>query len=224
MADDPTKPDPTAGDPPKTDPPSGDPPNGDDFDKERAMNTIRAQREELKSVRDQMTREMDELKAELKKRDDEKLSETEKRENRIKELESESSEAAQKLRAQDLRLGVYSLSKDLAIADVDLAIAALDTTKVKWGDSGKPENLKELVEALLEEKPILKASEDPDPKKKKTAGTNAGEGDGSKPPALTAEELAWCQQTGTTPEEYARKKSISSVADYLASVKAKAST
>jgi hypothetical protein len=110
-----------------------------------------------------------------------------------------------------LKLAVYSRQNDLGIADADLAIAALDRAKVEWDDNGEPSNLDDVLNDLLERKPLLKGKA----AVKKPGGTDARDGASAGPkPALSAEELAMARSTGMTPEEYAKWATVKTIDDY----------
>src|SRR5512138_2252045 len=64
----------------------------DDFDKDRALSTIRKLREFEKSAKSQL-KELEELKAERRKADEARLSDVEKLSRRVKELEAEAQSA-----------------------------------------------------------------------------------------------------------------------------------
>jgi colicin import membrane protein len=191
---------------------------GDDFDKDRAMATIRKLREaEAQGKKD--AKALADAQARLRELEQAKMSEDERREVRLKELEAETADKESKLRDQYLRLGVYDLQQELGIADAELAQAALDHSKIEWED-GKPTNLKSLLDDLLERKPLLKGEPPKKTSEGGTGGTDGGSGGGqSKPPALTAEQLEWCKITNTSPEDYARQLQVQTVDDYLASQK-----
>lgn len=193
---------------PTTTPPAPTEPTGEPFDKERAMSLIQKLREELK----QSKPDANELKAAK-----ERISEMEKAQMTESErLQRERDEAISDRKAleatnQDnaVRLAVFSLQQDKGIADADLALAALDRTKIEYGDDGRPTNIGELVDDLLERKPLLRATATTPPKPA-APKVNGGEGTGSAPsPDLTAEELHMAQLTGASPERVALWKKVS---------------
>lgn len=122
-----------------------------------------------------------------------------------------------------LRLAAHALKDELGVADVDLALAALDRNAVEYSETGEPANLKEQLEQLLERKPILKAQA-------ASGGgapiLNGGSGaTGGPAPALTAEELAEAKRHGMTPERYAlAKQAGGNIQEYLAQRQAAAAS
>lgn len=211
MSDDDHKPpegqDPPAGDPPAPDPTS---PEGEPFDKDRAMATITKLREAEKEGK-RAAKELTDARKKIQEFEDSQKSDAEKQAERLAALEAKESVREAEVQDMRLKLAVYSRQADLAIADADLAIAALDRTKVEWGDDGEPSNLDEVLTDLLERKPILKGKG----AVKKQGGTDAREGASEgKRPALTAEELDYAQRFGMTAEDYAKWRDVKSIDDY----------
>lgn len=71
--------------PPPADPPAPKPADDEPFDRDRAMRTIEALRQEAKDAK-ALKKQVDDLAAQLKQRDDEKLSETERLTAKVTEL------------------------------------------------------------------------------------------------------------------------------------------
>lgn len=157
-------------DPPKDDPKPGDPPkdDDDDFDKERALATIRKLREKEKAGQ-ATQKQLDDALARLKAIEDKDKSETEK-------LAGQAREASEKLtaaeaRAQDLaiRLAVERAARKLHFIDEDDAVRLLDRKAVETDDDGEPANVEKLLEALAKQKPHLVQADAGDGTKQKTA-------------------------------------------------------
>lgn len=175
------------------------------------MATIRKQREEAKELRAQ-AKEAEALRQRIQEIEDAEKSDLDKANQRISEMEAKETERSEREQSLRLRLAASNLRDTLGIADVDLALAALDRSQVEYGDDGEPSNLSDVLAALLEAKPLLKGKARPKP-----PDVNAGEGGGdSAPPALTAEELEAAKMLGMTPEAYAAFKSnrVTTIDDY----------
>lgn len=208
-------PPPAPGDPaPPADPPE-DPPVvdiDDAFDKDRAMNTIRNLREKEREGK-RVAKELADIQARLKEYEDREKSEVDRAKDAEKEARDRVKNATEKLRNANLKAALYDKAQELGIGSASLALKALDRKKIEWDDEDEPANLATVLEALLEEEPVLKASP-----KKRTASTDAGGGSGNgERPALTQEELEWAAKTGMTPDEYAASKSIENVNDWNSS-------
>jgi hypothetical protein len=183
--------------------------DGDDFDKERALATIRKLRDAEKQGKADAKR-VAELEARLKEHEEAQLSELEKAQKRADDLAAQLADREAREREMRLRLGVHQLAPTLGIADTDIALALLDVGKVEYDDGGDPKNLADLLTDLLEAKPLLKG-QPPRP----TGSTDAGAGSGAKPPPqLTADELEAARSLGMDPERYVAFKNVSSFEDY----------
>lgn len=218
---------PTAGDPPPAaptpDPPAAvapaatDIPDDEVFDKDRAMATITKLRQ---AERDGKTaaRERDQLAVRLKEIEDAQLSELERAQARVQELEQQQQSWEQERQDTRLRLDTHALKDTLGIADVDLALAALDQSTIEWAN-GVPVNLEQQLTDLLDRKPLLKGTV---PAASASApNLNGGAGaTGGSPPALTADELAAAKAHGMTPERYALAKTAGSLTEYMEQRKA----
>jgi hypothetical protein len=191
------------------------------FDKDRAMATIQKLRDIEKEGK-ATAKERDELAAKLKELEDAKLSEEERRAKRLAEMESEGELSAVKLKGQAVKLAAYGLQAELGLVDVDLALAALDPKKITW-EGDEPTNVKDVLTALLEAKPILKG-------KPVTTAAGAGgrtdagagsSGSGDDSVELTAEELEWCRVTEYDPKKYAKAKKVRDEESYRQTLAAK---
>ncbi len=193
--------------------PTPDPtPDAEDvFDKDRAMALISKLRPYEKAATVEKAR-ADKLAAELKEIQDRDKSEEERRSERLAVLEAEKTGWDTERQAYALKVAVYSQATALGIADADLALAALDRSKVEYDDSGSPSNIADVLLALLEAKPLLKAATAP-----QIAGTgiNAGAGvQNGKRPDLSADELEMAARLGMTADEYASYKGGRSIGDF----------
>lgn len=194
--------DPDPGDPgDPQDPPAVDPP--EPFDPERAMNTIKRQREAEKELRARHLAEKTVLEERLKAFEDAQLSEQEKAQKRIQELEQNAQQLAAERRDTLLRLAVSEKAGDLGIVSPRLALAALDKSQIEWSESGEPTNIDTALAKLVEDEPALVATA-PRPK---PPAVNASDGNNNQPPpALNADELEAARNAGKTPEQWAALK------------------
>lgn len=110
------------------------------------------------------------------------------------------------------------LLAELAKADhgiVDAEAAATLITGVEYGDDGRPTNAAERIAALLEAKGFLKATAVP--VSPRAPNVNGGSGTaGAAPPNLSAEQIAFAQKIGKTPEQYAAWLNVSTATDAAA--------
>lgn len=200
---------------PPTDPPA-DPPapdlgkDGTPFDAERAQRTIETLRAEIKQAK-VASKERDELAARLKEHEDAQKSELDKAKDAEREAHDRVKNATEKLRNANLKGALYDKAVEHGIGSPSLALKALDRKKIEWDDDDEPSNLDEVLVALLEEEPLLKASP-----KKKTVSTDAGGGSGSgEPPSLTQDELEAARLLGyTNPADYAADKELKDINDW----------
>lgn len=180
-----------------------------DFDAERAKSTItklRGVEKEYKSFKREMTEKFDAQAKQIEDLRKAALSDEEKEKERIADLERRANEATPQLRDLTLENTVLKVAGEVGIADGELALGALDKSAVKW-EEGKPTNVKELLEDLLERKPILGAQTGEFGKKGPRGSADGGAGNNGKtPPKLTEEELAMAQQSGMDPEQFAALK------------------
>lgn len=191
--------------PPAPDPaPPADPPPPDpveEFDQDRAMALIRKLRDEVKDAKTEAAAGA-QAAARLAEIEREQMTELE----RTKAEKADADQALAALREQRredaLRLAVYGQRDTLGIASPDLAIAALDRTRVEFDDVGQPTNVPELLEALIEREPVLKGTA---PKPPPIPSTDGGRTT-TVTPDLTADELEAARTTGMTPERYAAIK------------------
>lgn len=209
MADpvtDPPKAEPPVADLPKVDPPVDPPKVEDEFDKDRALATIKAQREAedaAKKAAKDAERERDKLAARLKEIEDAEKTELEREREAREQLENENPRLKEQL--QDARLQVALANPTLGIADPEIAATLLKERGLKFADDGSPENLTEAVEALLTAKPLLRGNAEPPKPPVPNIDAGAGQGNGPQP-NLTAEELDAAKELGQDPILFAELK------------------
>ncbi len=174
--------------------------DGTEFDPARAQHTIETLRAESKQRED----ESKALAAKLKEYEDANLSEKEKLEQAAQEKEREAADLATRLQEARMKLGIYAASAKLGCADPDLALAAIDRSKIKYDESGEPTNIEEELGALLEAKPILKG----EPGKPIAPSLDAGAAarKAGPPVKLTEAELEQAEAMGGTEKFLAFKE------------------
>jgi hypothetical protein len=178
-------------------------PPEDDFDKDRALATIKAQREAEKALKDEL-KEANKAKAELQAIKDAEKSELEREREAREKLENENPKLKEELR--DARLTAALADPSLGVVEPETAANMLKQRGLTFGDDGKPENLAEAVEKLLEAKPFLKGGP-AEPPKPAVPNIDAGAGQGNGPaPNLTAEELDAAKELGQDPILFAELK------------------
>jgi hypothetical protein len=100
-------------------------------------------------------RKLRELERELRKRDEEKLSETERMRTRLSELERELTQRELALREHTLRYETMLRARELGIIDPDAAYRLLDLSEVEYDESGRPTNIEKLLRELVRKRPYL---------------------------------------------------------------------
>lgn len=109
---------------------------------------------------DEARRDAAKYRDELKKRDDAGLSEQQKRERDFADLQAKNFEYEARLQSQALQLAGYKLGSQLGIGDISAALALVQVehqAEVKYAADGTPENLSDLLKAVLKEHPGLAA-------------------------------------------------------------------
>lgn len=190
---------------PPVDPPAA---QEEDFDKDRALATIRAQRESEKQLKAQL--------AEAKAAQDElqKIKDAEKSELELAQQKAEEAEATALRTRKNLEDANLKVALNGKVADVDLAATALKERGVEFDDNGQPKDIAEAVESLLTDKPLLAVGTTPPPK---APDIDAGAGaNNSPPPELTPEELEHANNAQLSPEQYAELKEVSTYEEWLA--------
>lgn len=155
--------------PPATDPtpppPAGaqsapSPGDDDDFDKERALKTIRNLREQEKAYKAQL-KELDAIRAERAAAEAAKLSDAERAqaalkaaEEKVAQAERQAQETAARLRAELVRNRVLTAAPGLGI-DPALAAELVTPAALEFGDDGEPTNLKAVLKMKKEQFPAL---------------------------------------------------------------------
>lgn len=141
-----------------TNPPTTETAEGEEeFDRERAMKTIRTLREEAKAAVKQI-KEAETLRARVKEIDDAKLSEQERLTKRAEEAETKLTQAQKHTQDRINRYEVQLQASKLGIVDPDAAVKLLDWDRLEYADDGTPRDVDAALKALLADRPYLAAA------------------------------------------------------------------
>lgn len=141
-----------------TDPTSTGDPNALGDAGKRALDSERVARKAADDASRAATARVAELEAELKKRDDEKLSETDKLRKQLADAEAKSEQAEKKAAETQTRSAVEREAAKLRFVDPADAWDLLEATRIEYGQDGKPTNARALLEELAKKKPYLVGS------------------------------------------------------------------
>ncbi len=127
---------------------------GDEFDKERALATIRKLRDEQKASKAQL-KELELLKAKEKEREDAEKSEVERLREQIADLERKATDAEKRMVETSNRQAIERAAAKAGAADPEDVYALLKPSDFDLDDGGALKNADKLVEQLLKAKPYL---------------------------------------------------------------------
>lgn len=138
--------------------------SGEEFDKERALATIRKLREAEKLSK-QQAKELETLRSQAKAAEEAQLTEQQRLAKRsedqaakLADLERQQADWARERQELTTRQEVLAESARLNIVDPDAAYRLLDLAALEYDDAGKPKNVKAVLQALVKGKPYLVAS------------------------------------------------------------------
>lgn len=167
--DEPGKTDPPAGDK-KTDPPGGDPaPSVEEAaqllkafkdagidDPKGALATIQKLRgyEKGDVLPKTVSKELEQLRKQVKDAEDAKLSDTEKLQARIAELEEKDKANAEKASRLVRDAAIVTAARAAGAIDPDAMPALIDPAKLEMDAAGEPTNLKDVLAGLKKDKPV----------------------------------------------------------------------
>lgn len=195
-----------------TEAPQGDatatPPAGEGWDPERAMRTIRTLRDEVKALKRQHAESA--TTGDPPKQDD-AAGDAAIQAARA-QVERERAAIAADRRRLDVERVVLTAAPAAGITDVTLALAVIDPEDIEF-DEGGGSNVKDVLAALIQRHPVLKAQSAPAGPPSTDARKGRSQPDG---PKLTAEQMAAAQAMGMTPEDYARYLKVNTAADHAA--------
>lgn len=132
----------------------------------KALAEERAARQAAAKAAKAAQTELDRLRAELKKREDADLSETEKLRKQLAESEAANQTIIRDRQAERTRFAIEREAARLRFADPADAWSLIDQASIDFDSNGNPTNLGALLEGLAKAKPYLTAR----------PGTGAGEG------------------------------------------------
>lgn len=145
---------PATEDPPAPQTDEKKPPKPEEFDPDRAMHTIRTQREEIKALK-QTAKGSAELAAKLKEFEDRDKSDGEKTAERLAELERTISSKDERIQQLTLQGAFSKVGREAGALYPEDLLKLVDLSKVEFDEAGNPKNLTELVEALKVDRPVL---------------------------------------------------------------------
>jgi len=99
-----------------------------------------------------------ELESKVKADEEAKLTEQEKLQKRLAELERKEAEYKQILQARTLEYEVKLQASKLGVVDPDAAYRLLDLKQIEFDDDGRPVNLERVLKELVAQKPYLVVS------------------------------------------------------------------
>lgn len=145
-------------------------------------------------------KELDDLKAQIEA---EKLSEKEKLEKQLATLQTQHNEAIRTAQERTINYEVRLQAAQLGIADPNDAVKLLDWSEIEYDDNGLPTNVQDLLSALLKAKPYLKAQQS------KPTPTSGGATNPSRSQSTAPQALSWEFISKLTPQQYdARRPEI----------------
>jgi hypothetical protein len=145
---------------PQTQPPAGTPAAAttspaDDAAGDGAAAFSLDEAKKLRSENSGLRRRLNELEAADRKRSEAELSEVEKRDKRIADLERQNTEQQQAHQSLVVREAVVTAARKAGFWDPDLAVALVDLADVEFSETGQPRNIDRLVAEVAKVKPRL---------------------------------------------------------------------
>jgi hypothetical protein len=128
-----------------------------DENAKKALETERTARQASDKAAKDVTRELERLRAELKKRDDAELSETEKLRKQLATAESERQTIERDRQADRTRHTIEREAGRMRFADPADAWSLIDQTRIDFDAKGNPTNVPALLTELVKAKPYLSA-------------------------------------------------------------------
>lgn len=151
----------------------------EDYDKERALNTIKAQRASERKYKTQLTEAL----AELKQIKDKDLPEQERAKSERDEAVQRAEKAEQQLKKAAVRTVALEEATNLKFRNPTLAYRLIDHDEVEY-DGDEPSNIKALLKDLLKQDPYLKGRRQTEEGDEDEEDDDAGAGRGRKPRAF----------------------------------------
>lgn len=138
------------------------------FDSEYVKSLRKSEAETRRKLRD--------AEAELTKHRTAAMSETERLQQRVAELERANADYLTERQERSIRYAVATASNKLGIVDADAAYRLLDLAELETDDNGDPKDIEKALKDLLKKRPYLAAVT------QQVRNINAGDGRGAPPP------------------------------------------
>lgn len=126
----------------------------EEFDKDRALETIRKLREVEKGSK-ATAKERDALAAKVKEFEDASKTEQERMAARIEELEKSLASKEEEVTKTKTRNAVHAKASAMGFRNPELAMRLVDVSEVTFKKNGDPENIEDLLKAIVKENPFL---------------------------------------------------------------------
>jgi len=184
----------------------------DDFDKDRALATIKKLRSEIKGLKPRLKRveELEALEADRKKaeeaRKEAEMTEAEKLKGQLEEERTKAERAEQRAREMLIRAEFAAEAAKQGMSDPSDAYILADKSEVDVNDLGAVEGVTEAIKDLIATKPYLIG-------KRQAPSVDGGAGSTERSKTiekLTTEEIQIARKMGLTPEQYAQSKKAAS--------------
>ncbi len=117
----------------------------------------------LRSEAADYRKKLRELEQVVKQHETEKLSETEKLQQRLAELEREQATYQTERQERTVRYEVLLAANKLGVIDPDAAYKLLDTAAIEFDEDGRPKNIEQALRALITARPYLAGQSNANP-------------------------------------------------------------
>jgi multidrug efflux pump subunit AcrA (membrane-fusion protein) len=143
---------------PPTLPTAGEAQSGDDAEEIKDPGALLRSYRALQAAEKTQRNRLAQLEAAAKRAEDAKLSDQERLQKRVAELESQQQNAAKAAQEKVLRYEVQLQAARLNIVDPDAAAKLLDMSQVSYDADGQPQGVEAALAALIDAKPYLVSS------------------------------------------------------------------
>ena len=126
----------------------------------------------LRSEAAEYRRKLRELETRVKEEDDKKLSETERMQRKLADLEKEAEQLKRDRQERTVRYETMLAASKLNIVDPDAAFRLMDASALEFDENGSPTNMEKVLQGLIKTRPYLV-------KQVQNSDINAGEGRGA---------------------------------------------
>lgn len=140
---------------PPTQPTAGEAQSGDDAEEIKDPGALLRSYRALQAAEKTQRNRLAQLEAAAKRAEDAKLSDQERLQKRVAELEGQSQAAAKAAQDKILRYEVQLQAARLNIVDPDAAAKLLDMSQVSYDADGQPQGVEAALAALIDAKPYL---------------------------------------------------------------------